>query len=300
MVRPAAFGFNAETFDSNPFQHPPESSQDRARQDGVLAEFDTVVGALTRAGIQVIVAADSPLPLKPDAIFPNNWVSFHADGTVVLYPMMALNRRSERRDDVVLAVLRSGLYRSARTIDLSYREAEGKYLEGTGSLVLDRLHGIAYACLSPRTDLDVLGEFAQGLGYEIVAFDALDDAGRPIYHTNVMMAVGSTFAVLCADSIADPGQRAAVRARLRGAGLEIVEITRAQMHAFAANVLELRGTQGTVLAISTTAAASLAPTQRTTLERHATLVPMAIPTIERYGGGSVRCMLAEVPLPKMP
>jgi hypothetical protein len=299
MVRPASFGFNAETFDSNRFQHLPSSPQSTARHATVLAEFDAVAGALAHAGVHVIVAPDSPLPVKPDAIFPNNWVSFHADGTVVLYPMMAHNRRSERREDIVLDVLHAGPYRSSRTIDLSHREAEGKFLEGTGSLVLDRAHRIAYACTSPRTDLDVLGEFAQSLGYDIIAFDALDQAGHAIYHTNVMMAVGTSFAVLCADSIADTAQRAAVRAKLRASGHEVIDITPAQMQAFAGNVLELHGARGAVLAVSVTAAASFTAAQRAALEKHATLLPVAIPTIERCGGGGVRCMLAEVHLPKM-
>jgi hypothetical protein len=296
MVRPACFGFNPQTAGSNAFQQQSPAQSQRIPQ--AEAEFDAVASALRQVGLEVIVAADTPAPVKPDAIFPNNWVSFHRDGTVALYPMLALNRRDERREEVLQQVAREGHFRVLRTVDLSARETEGKYLEGTGSMVLDRPHRVAYACLSPRTDLDVLGEFAQKLDYELVTFDALDEGGRPIYHTNVMMAVGTAFAVVCGASIPDERHRSAVFSKLRAAGHELVDISRAQMLQFAGNVLELAAPSGKRLVLSTTALQSLLPAQRQVLERHAQLLPVAIPHVERFGGGGVRCMLAEIHLPK--
>jgi hypothetical protein len=223
--------------------------------------------------------------------------------------MLAPNRRWERRDEILEFVVREGAFRVSRTVDLTHREAEEKFLEGTGSVVLDRTHRVAYACSSPRTDLDVLGEFAQQLDYELMTFDAADGGGRAIYHTNVLMAIGSGFAVICGDSIAHAAHRTAVFSKLRGDGHEIVDITREQMAQFAGNVLELAaatmaatatamGAAGRIIALSMTALDSLSPAQRGILESHAALVPVAIPTIERVGGGGVRCMLAEIHLPK--
>ena len=187
--------------------------------------------------------------LKPDAIFPNNWVSFHHDGTVALYPMLAPNRRWERRDEILEQVVRMGKFHVSRTVDLTHRESEEKYLEGTGSVVLDRVHRVAYACASPRTDLDVLGEFAQQLDYDLMTFDAVDAAGAAVYHTNVLMAIGTGFAVVCGESIVNEAHRTAVLSKLRSTGHTIVDITLAQMARFAANVLELaaRPTQASSL-----------------------------------------------------
>jgi hypothetical protein len=298
MVRPARFAFNPQTAASNAFQQADARPLDA--QAVALAEFDGVTMALTAAGVEVLIAADTASPLKPDAIFPNNWVSFHGDGTLALYPMMAENRRWERREDILERVLAQGRFRVERTVDLSYREAEGKYLEGTGSIVLDRPHRIAYACLSPRTDLDVLGEFAQQLDYELVTFDASDAAGKPIYHTNVLMAIGTGYAVLCAECIDNEAHRRAVTSMLKDSGHEIILIDRQQMLNFAGNVLELNPPGGRVLALSTTAAASLDAGQHAALEAYARLLPMSIPWIERLGGGGIRCMLAEIHLPKRP
>jgi hypothetical protein len=248
--------------------------------------------------VEVLIAPDSDEPAKPDAIFPNNWVSFHRDGTVALYPMLAPNRRWERREEVLENVVRNGGFRVSRTVDLTHREAEEKFLEGTGSVVLDRVHRMAYACTSPRTDLDVLGEFAQLLDYDLMTFDATDSNGRAIYHTNVLMAIGTGFALICGDSIANTAHRAAVFSKLRATGHDIVDITQEQMLLFAANVLELASPAAKLIALSTTALDSLNRTQRGTLESHAALLPVSIPTIERVGGGGVRCMLAEIHLPK--
>jgi len=297
MVHPARFGFNPETAVSNAFQQVPQPGAAASHATAVENEFAALASALQAAGVRVIVGEDTPWPVKPDAIFPNNWVSFHHDGTVVLYPMLAPNRRLERRDELIDAVRRAGPYRITRTIDLSGHEREGKYLEGTGSLVLDRSAHVAYACLSPRTDLDVLGDFARQLDYELVAFEAVDAQGVSIYHTNVLMSVGTHCAVVCAASIRTPQHRVAVSTKLRATGREIVEISLEQMQCFAGNVLELAGADGPLIALSTTAWASLVPAQRQMLERHAKLLPVDVPTIERIGGGGVRCMLAEVHLP---
>ena len=296
MVRPGRFGFNPQTAASNVFQEStlPQGADAAGVHEAALAEFDALAEGLARAGVQVVVAHDTVHPAKPDAIFPNNWVSFHHDGTVVLYPMMAPNRRLERRDEVLCEVAVG--FRITRTVDLCHREELGQYLEGTGSLVLDRPRHLAYANISPRTDLDALGEFAQQLDYDLVTFESVD-RGKPIYHTNVMMAIGEGFVVLCAESIVETRSRDAVRATLVAGGREIVEISLGQMQAFAGNVLELAPPGSRVIALSTTAWGSLDARQRRTLEKHGNVLAAEIPVIERFGGGGVRCMLAEVHLP---
>jgi hypothetical protein len=295
MIRPARFGANPETADSNRFQRS-EAIADAAT--AALREFDALARRLADAGVEVVVAEDSPEPAKPDACFPNNWVSFHADGTVVLYPMMAPSRRAERRQAPITAVERAG-HHVARTIDLSPLEARGEFLEGTGSLVLDRPRRIAFACRSPRTTAAALAEFSAALGYRVVAFDAGGPDGRPAYHTNVMMAIGEGFAVVCADSIANAGQRAAVLEELGRDGREVIVIDAAEMNGYAGNLLAVR-TSGSdpLIAMSDAALGALAPAKRRRLERHGTILAVGIPTIERLGGGSVRCMLAEIFLPR--
>ena len=298
MVRPACFGFNPQTAPSNAFQHAPAALAQQETQRAVLQEFDALAATLRQSGVHVVSAADSLEPPKPDAIFPNNWVSFHGDGSVVLYPMLAPNRRLERREEIVQQVLRDGGFRATRRIDLTYRESQAKFLEGTGSLVLDRAHRVAYACASPRTDLDVLGEFAQLLDYDLMSFEASDGAGLPIYHTNVLMAIGERFAVVCGAAIVRDLHRDAVFSRLEATGHDIVDISLAQMAQFAGNVLELAPSQGPVVAMSSRALDSFTAHQRRVLEAHANIVAAPIPTIERLGGGGVRCMLAEVHLPR--
>jgi hypothetical protein len=297
MIRPARFASNPETLDSNRFQTAGTDDSAQA-QRAAQAEFDALVRALEDAGVEVHVFEDTPTPVKPDAVFPNNWFSTHADGSVVLYPMLAPNRRLERRLDIIEALHRRDGFHVHATIDLTHRELDGKCLEGTGSLVLDRIHRIAYACLSPRTDLDVLGEFGQRLDYDVAAFDASDANGAPIYHTNVLMSVGTRFAAVCTAAI-EPGRRAAIVALLETTGRQIVDLTLDQMHSFAGNMLELRTREGAcVIAMSASALQSLAPGQRAALEACGSIVSAPIPTIERLGGGSVRCMIAEVFLPR--
>jgi hypothetical protein len=297
MIRPAAFGANPETADTNRFQ---QGGAGPGVQLAAQREFDGLVSRLEAAGIAVHVADDSPAPPKPDACFPNNWVSFHADGSVVLYPMMAPSRRAERRDEPVALLQRAG-YRVGRTIDLSHWEVRGEFLEGTGSLVLDRCHRIAFACRSPRTTPAALDDFSHRLGYRVVGFDALGPDGKPAYHTNVLMAIGEGFAVICAAAIPDAKQRATVLRELAAAGHEPVEIDITGMHGFAGNLLALRAADGGQRIILSEAAwQALAPAARRALQRHGRIVTVPIPTIERHGGGSVRCMIAEVFLPKGP
>jgi hypothetical protein len=298
MVKPANFAFNPQTAATNSFQRIESPAMAGHQQAAALREFESLADALRRAGIEVIEAHDTPIPIKPDAIFPNNWVSFHQDGTVVLYPMLAPNRRDERREDLIAQVIREGAFRSTRTVDLSYRESQGKFLEGTGSLVLDRASHVAYASLSARTDLDVLGEFAQQLDYELVTFEAFGPNGAALYHTNVLMSVGTDFAVICGEAIAAPLHRSAVLSRLRSTGHEIVDISIEQLQRFAANLLELAPASGRLIVVSQSAFGALHPAERRILESHGAILCADIPTIEQCGGGGVRCMLAEIHLPK--
>lgn len=298
MIRPVRFLSNPETRASNAFQTREATLAASEQQTRALAEFEGLVQALTAAGVQVYVFDDTPEPHTPDAIFPNNWVSFHPCGRVVLYPMMAENRRLERRCDVLDALVETHGLQLRERLDLSGHEAEGRYLEGTGSMVLDRVHRVAYACRSARTHDAVLDDFARRLDFSVMAFDAVGPDGTPIYHTNVLMSVGDGFAVVCAEAIADPHERQAVLTRLQDTGRDLVTLSFDQMAAFAGNMLALRDQEGRqVLAMSSRAEASLTDAQRKTLTRHARLVSAPIPTIEDHAGGSVRCMLAEVFLP---
>jgi hypothetical protein len=296
MVRPAHFGSNEETAGTNFFQRRDATPTDAAAR--ALREFDALAVALADAGVRVLAFAGQRGAALPDEVFPNNWLSLHADGTAVLYPLLAENRRRERRRDILAALAEAHGYRIVRVVDLTRLEARRQYLEGTGSLVLDRVRRVAYACRSPRTHEAALGEFARALDYEIVRFDAADAAGRPIYHTNVLLSLGSGFAALCTAAIADRAQHRAVVERLEGSGREVVELSGEELVSFAGNLLELRGRDGPVIALSATALRSLAAATRRALERHGALVTADIDTIERLGGGSVRCMLAEVALPQ--
>ena len=298
MVRPAGFGHNAETAGSNFFQHSAEPSSDEGAN--ALGEFDGLALALARAGVRVLEFAGQRDAALPDEVFPNNWLSLHADGTAVLYPLLAPIRRRERRTDVLAELRQKHGYRIPHVVDLTHFESHGESLEGTGSLVLDRQHHVAYACLSPRTHVAPLAEFARALAYEPVTFHAVDRAGRPIYHTNVLLAIGTRFAAVCTAAIADPAERRAVVARLEDTGHELIELSSLQLEAFAGNLLELQGSRGPVIALSAAALRSLDERARRTLERNGELVVADVATIERIGGGSVRCMLAEVPLPTAP
>jgi len=299
MIRPARFESNPLTAESNVFQGRTRATPGE-QQAAALREFDTLVNALRAEGINVVVVEDTPEPHTPDSIFPNNWVSFHADGKVVLYPMEAVNRRTERRADIIERLGDASGFQVTEVIDLSGHEKAGHYLEGTGSMVLDRANKIAYACLSSRTQLDPLGDFAQRMAYDVVAFDAVDRNGVPIYHTNVLMNVGETIAVICDEAIARDDQREAVLTRLRETGHDVVRLSYDQLEAFAGNMLELRNQDGDrVLAMSSRAWKSLNAEQRAVLQSNSRIVSAAIDNIEDSAGGSVRCMLAEVHLPTL-
>jgi hypothetical protein len=298
MIRPVRFHSNPLTAQSNRFQGKTDASN-AEQQVAAAREFDSLANILSAAGIEVVIVEDTDEPHTPDSIFPNNWVSFHADGSVVLYPMEATNRRDERRQDIVDSLASDYGFHVRRIIDLTAHEHRNQHLEGTGSLVLDRVNRIAYASLSSRTHLDVLGDFAQQLDYEIVAFDAIDRDGVQIYHTNVMMNVGESLAVICDEAIARPEQRDAVLQSLQRSDHEVVSLTYDQMDAFAGNMLELCTSTGErIVAMSEQARNSLTPDQLASIEKHATVISAPIDEIEKSSGGSVRCMLAEIHLHK--
>ena len=298
MIRPAHFGSNPETAPSNAFQHL-EALPDRIAHRAALQEFDRVVAALRDAGIEVCVADDEPEIPRPDAIFPNNWFSTHDDGTVVLYPMHAPSRRAEVRRDLIETLATRHGFRIDRILDLTPHADAGFALEGTGSMVLDREQRVAYACLSARTHRVVLDEFCAALGYDACVFSALDRSGVPIYHTNVQMWIGTQVAAVCLDAIADAGERRAVRERLGRGGRTVLDLSHDQVAAFAGNALELLGSDGhPVVAMSAQASAALDPAQRAAITAYARIADTDIATIERCSGGSVRCMLAEIFLPR--
>ncbi|MGA0560096.1 citrulline utilization hydrolase CtlX [Larkinella sp. VNQ87] len=297
MIRPVRFGFNEQTAESNAFQDVAAAVETRAIvQETALREFDEMVHQLRAAGVTVLVYEDTPEPHTPDSIFPNNWVSFHYSGTVVLYPMQAPNRRLERRQDIIDDL--SQRYHIAKIVDLTPFEQKGKFLEGTGSMVLDRMKRIAYACLSPRTDADVLAEFSRRTGYRVVTFSAVDADGIPVYHTNVVMSIGDVFAVVCLASIADPDERLMIRQALENSGKHVIDISLEQMAHFAGNMLLVKSNKGhKLLIMSNQAYDSLTARQRDELDDFATLFHFDLATIEANGGGSARCMIAEVHLP---
>jgi hypothetical protein len=293
MIRPASFGFNPETAESNAFQSQKEGLSPDEIKTFAQAEFDNFVAKLKDAGVDVIVVNDTETPVKPDAVFPNNWFSTHEGGTLVLYPMMAPNRRLERRNDIMLALKRK--YGFDKVLDYSPMEEQGIMLEGTGSLILDRTNKIAYACLSDRTDEDLMDRYCKDLGFKKCAFHAADGNGHDIYHTNVMMALGEDFVVICLDAVRNIRDRAILTDYLEESGKTIITISFEQMNKFAGNMLQVRGEQGkAILVMSETAYQSLSPEQIDTIEFHSEILVAAIPTIETYGGGSVRCMMAEI------
>lgn len=301
MVRPAAFGFNVETALDNAFQE--AKALEGLSPQGILiraqSEFDTLVAKLRAAGVQVSVAEDSPEPVKPDAVFPNNWLAFDTEGRAFFFPMKAENRRRERRREVLKA-LTSGS-EDIEVFDLSYFEAEGKFLEGTGSMIPDRRNKVIYACLSERTHPEVLSTFAGQVGYEIHAFHAFGPEGKAVYHTNVMMCLGEKLAVVCLEALSDQEEREKLRASLLGSNREVIEISTGQMGEFAGNMLELWLSQGGnegqkpergILVMSSRAFRSLSPYQIRQIESFDTILHSELGVIE-VNGGSARCMIAE-------
>ncbi|BDC99110.1 citrulline utilization hydrolase CtlX [Persicobacter psychrovividus] len=299
MMRPVRFGFNEQTAGSNAFQSAETSLSVDEIQERALAEFDAFVARLRAHGVKVMVVQDTPEPHTPDSIFPNNWISFHEDGRVVLYPMMADNRRQERRMDVFTQLQEEFGFRIQQIIDVTDNENQGEIVEGTGSIIFDYPHQLAYANRSDRTTEKLFFQICERLGFEGILFDALDKDGNTIYHTNVVMALGDKFAVICGDVIPTDQERELVFEKLRNSGHEIVTISYDQMIAFAGNMLQVENEKGeTFLLMSQSSFDVLTATQKATLEKYTNLLPMNVNTIEQFGGGSVRCMVAGVHLPK--
>ena len=298
MIRPAAFGWNPETAGSNRFQQP-GAGPSEAASAAAVAEFDAVAAALQAAGVEVHAIDEPATSACPDAVFPNNWVSLHHDGTLVLYPMLAPSRRRERRMQILVELEKRGGFEVARLVDLTHYELAGRFLEGTGSVVFDHEAKVAYACLSPRTDRSVLEELCDELGYEPFTFDATGADGVAVYHTNVLLSIGRRNVIVCAESV-PATQREALLERLGAGGRRVLEVSRGQMAGFACNSLELEASDGAaVLAVSARAHDSLGPRTLDALrESVQRIVSVPVPTIEQRGGGSVRCMLAEVFLPR--
>jgi hypothetical protein len=295
MIRPGRFYPNPETALDNAFQQEMAPTSDAVLTARAQAEFDEAVRILSRAGLGVHAFDDTPSPEKPDAIFPNNWFSTHHDGRIALYPMYSPSRRAERRADVIDAL--RGRYRVTEVVDYSRYEERGLFLEGTGSLVLDHVYRLAYVSLSRRADREPLEKFCADFEYEPVTFESTGDDGRPVYHTNVMMCLGTQFALVGLEMIADPAQRAMLQSRLEETGKTLVALDRDQIANFAGNALELQNGREKLLVLSARAFAHLSAAQRSTLECFVRLLPLSLPTIE-LAGGSARCMLATIHLPR--
>lgn len=292
MLRPVRFGFNEQTASSNSFQIKQEQSAEIQKK--ALAEFDQMVDLLRQNKVNVMVIDDTLNPHTPDSVFPNNWISFHEDGRVALYPMEAENRRVERRMDI-LEQLKERFELKAIE-DYTMGENRGQFLEGTGSMVLDRENRICYACLSPRTNLNLLQTFCLDFNYQLIYFEAFDKNNKPIYHTNVLMCVGSTFMLVCLDCISNQTQREQI---LQSNKKELITISLEQVAHFAGNMLELRAEDGEKLLImSQQAYQSLQAEQVATLQKYCRILSADLQTIESNGGGSARCMIAEVFLPQ--
>lgn len=292
LIRPSNFVFNSETAESNGFQFKVEDSKDFIQQKA-FAEFEAFVSNLKSKGVNVFVFDDTKLPVKPDAIFPNNWITFHSDGTVILYPMFAHNRRHERRHDIINSLKRN--FKVTSIVDLSKYEQENKFLEGTGSIVFDHINKIGYACLSPRTNKELFIRVCDYLHYKPVHFHSHDINGKEIYHTNVMLCIGEMFAVICLDSITDNEERLNVSHSLTSSKHQIIDITFDQMNNFAGNMLAIHNQNGNnLLVLSQSSFDCLTPNQKNEIQKFCELVPMSIKTIETIGGGSARCMMAEI------
>ncbi len=299
MVRPKHFGFNPETAATNAFQTDALArTQDTSK--AAAEEFDRLAETLRISGVKVIIADEPDSPILPDSVFPNNWVSFHPDGSIFLYPMLSASRRLERRHDILETISRQ--FRVLRISDFSGAENEGKFLEGTGSLVFDHLNRLAFACRSGRTHDELLKKFQSESGYRVITFEAVDESGKAVYHTNVVMCIGSKFAAICLDSIRNQDQKTLVATELSGTGREIIELGLDQMMNFAGNMIELRRSfhspapmePDKLILMSSRAWNCLRKFQQETLSRFGKVIHAPIPTIENAGGGSVRCMIAEI------
>jgi hypothetical protein len=298
MVRPAAFQFNVQTAQSNEFQQNLEGLTQHEILSKAQAEFDTMVSELTAHKISVQVIEDTIEPIKPDAIFPNNWISMSQDGVLTIFPMKNENRQFEKRKDIIDMV--ESKFEISTKIDLSHFEKEDRALEGTGSIVYDHIARIAYACLSPRTDLDILNDYCQQINYQPVVFYSQDSNGKLIYHTNVVMCVGSGYVVIGLDTVFDAQDRAMLENQFRSSNLELISLTNDQLlHNFAGNMLQVENQDGELyLVMSRKAFSSLTESQKIQIEKYAQILPVSIDIIETIGGGSARCMMAEIFLQK--
>lgn len=297
MIRPAHFGYNEETAKNNAFQTKTEAIDFSNLEATARQEFDQMVELLQSKGINVMVIEDTDQPVKPDAVFPNNWISFHENSSIITYPMYAKNRRIERREDIIEKVGQH--FNIKNRYSFEFYEDEDLFLEGTGSMILDRPNKIVYACLSPRTDATLIDKFNVLMGYRSCIFRSVDRSGKDIYHTNVMMALGEDFVVICMESIPDEDSRKELRSLFENTGKQIIEINYAQMEAFAGNMLEVLGSNDKrYLVMSRTAYDSLTNEQIQTLSALTNILAVPIPNIEKHGGGSVRCMMAEIFLPE--
>ncbi len=302
MVRPQAFGFNEQTAANNFYQRKLDGVSENEAQIRAKKEFDGFVAKLREHGVSVITIEDTPEPHTPDAVFPNNWISFHEKGHVVWYPMYSEIRRGERRGDILATLKNDYGFKVKQIHDLSLFESEEVYLEGTGSMVLDRVNKLAYAAISDRTHAKALNAFCKKVGYTAVSFKAnqtVDSQRLPIYHTNVMMCIADSFAVVCLDSIDEPAETQKLIKSFNSTRKEIIEISETQCNQFAGNMLQVKNTDGQrFLVMSTTAYKSLSDKQKEQIKKHCDIIHSSLETIETLGGGSARCMMAEVFLPK--
>ncbi len=293
MVRPANFGFNPETADNNTFQKNDTSLSIDTIKEKAIQEFDAFVEKLRSHGIEVKVIHDTATPIKTDAVFPNNWISFHEDGLLVTYPMYSENRRLERRPDIIESFSKD--YSIKNHVRLEKWESTPQYLEGTGSIIIDRVHKIAYASLSIRTDEKLFEDYCQFMKYKKVVFRSVDANGIPIYHTNVMMALGTDFVVICMDSIPDLKEKELLTKLFADTNKKIIDITLDQMAHFAGNMLQVKNADGqSFLVMSSQAFHSLRKDQIQEIKSHTNILHSDLRTIETYGGGSARCMIAEI------
>jgi hypothetical protein len=296
MIRPSHFNFNNETANSNHFQKEKSSEGVQSSQELAVAEFDAVVKLLREHQINVFVFTDTISPAKPDAIFPNNWVTFHHNGTAVLYPMAAENRRTERRPDIIEELKEK--FAVNAIVDLTENEKSNRFLEGTGSIVFDHDFRFSYACISGRTNKDLFIEHSLQLGYHPICFSAVDSKGKDIYHTNVMMCVTASLAIVCLEAIKNPDERKMVSEVLAATGHDVIEISYSQMNAFAGNMIGLKTPDDkNLILMSDTAHRSLNDSQLTRIATSAQILQVSVPVIENTGGGGVRCMLSEIFLP---
>ena len=291
MVSPTTFGFNPETAASNVYQHDSNDDISVIRRKALL-EWQGVVDMLKREDVEVVAVTDTTHPVKPDALFPNNWITTHEDGTIIVYPLLAANRRHEKRTEVVEQV--AARHPQAKIVDLSSYEERNMYLEGTGSMILDRKHKIAYACLSPRTFDGPLQKVGELLGYTVVAFQA-HDKERPLYHTNLLMSVGEKWVAICMDAITDASEKKNLYGLFAKTGKTVILLDRTQIATYAGNIIELESKSGEKkILMSARAAASLTPKQKELFERFGKLCIADVSTIEEVGGGGIRCLVAEL------